>query len=421
MNLEKYSMGIGDRFGRQGRAQLSAFVEARAGGMDITPVWNKSFREHRLIGTSPADARIEADDAVRALGWKGSYYVDADHVGLATVESFLGPCDFFTIDVADFIGKTASAEDLASFARRMSRYRDGVAVPGLAGVLRPKSGEIEAIAARYLLAAREAGKVYRRVLESKGADAFIAEVSMDETDTPQTPLELFFIIAALAEEGVRASTIAPKFPGRFNKGVDYVGDVARFEEEFDRLVCVATFAAAEFGLPRDLKLSVHSGSDKFSLYAPIARVIARRGAGLHLKTAGTTWLEEIIGLAEAGGEGLAFAKELYAQAYPRFDELVAPYATVVDIDRAALPPPSELAGWEGKRLAGAVRHAAGFDRNLRQFFHVAFKVAGDMGKRYLDALDRHEDVIAGEVRTNILERHIKPLFSALTSPGGGVK
>jgi hypothetical protein len=413
MNLAKYSMGIGDRFGRQGRAQLSAFVAAAEAGIAVSPVWNKSYREHRLIGTSPSDARVEADQAVRALGWKGAYYVDADHVGLATVEPFIEPCDFFTIDVADFIGKAADAKDISAFARRMSRYQGEIAVPGLAAKLRTAREEIEKIAVRYLLAAREAGKVYRRVAEAKGADNFITEVSMDETETPQSPLELFFILAALAEEGVRASTVAPKFPGRFNKGVDYMGDVALFEEEFDRLVCVAAFAAKEFGLPRDLKLSVHSGSDKFSLYAPISRVVAKRKAGFHLKTAGTTWLEEIIGLAKAGGEGLALAKELYAQAYPRFDELVAPYATVVDIDRAALPLPAELARWDGQHLALAVRHAAGFDRNLRQFFHISFKVAGEMGKRYLEALDRHEDVIAGEVRTNILDRHIRPLFSAL--------
>ena len=160
---------------------------------------------------------------------------------------------------------------------------------------------------------------------------------MDETDSPQTPSELLVILAALADEGIPVQTIAPKFTGRFNKGVDYVGDVAQFEREFNEDLAVVAYAVKQYGLPANLKLSVHSGSDKFSLYAPIRRALARFGAGLHLKTAGTTWLEELIGLAEAGGSGLALAKEIYAEALDHVEELCAPYATVIDIDSQRLP------------------------------------------------------------------------------------
>ena len=90
-------------------------------------------------------------------------------------------------------------------------------------------------------------------------------------------------------------------------------------------------------MPADLKLSVHSGSDKFSIYGPIRRAIRRTGAGLHIKTAGTTWLEELIGLAAAGGDGLEMAKEIYRTALGRSDELCGPYAAVIDIDPAQLP------------------------------------------------------------------------------------
>ena len=98
------------------------------------------------------------------------------------------------------------------------------------------------------------------------------------------------LLAALADEKVRAQTIAPKFTGRFNKGVDYVGDLAQFEREFSDDLAVIAHAVARYGLPANLKLSVHSGSDKFSLYPIIRRALARTGAGVHLKTAGTTWL-----------------------------------------------------------------------------------------------------------------------------------
>src|ERR1700709_397526 len=154
---------------------------------------------------------------------------------------------------------------------------------------------------------------------------------MDETDSPQTPPELLVILAALADEKLPIQTIAPKFTGRFNKGVDYVGDVVQFEKEFSDDLAVIAFAIDQYGLPKNLKLSVHSGSDKFSIYAPIRRSLAKFGAGLHLKTAGTTWLEEVIGLAEADGDGLAIAKEIYAKAVEKRDALCAPYAAVIDI------------------------------------------------------------------------------------------
>jgi putative heme-binding domain-containing protein len=125
---------------------------------------------------------------------------------------------------------------------------------------------------------------------------------MDETDSPQTPAELLIILAALSDQHVPIQTIAPKFTGRFNKGVDYVGDVAQFEKEFNDDLAVIAHAIKHFGLPETLKLSVHSGSDKFSIYPAIRRALQRSGAGLHVKTAGTNWLEELIGLAEAGGD-----------------------------------------------------------------------------------------------------------------------
>ena len=128
-----------------------------------------------------------------------------------------------------------------------------------------------------------------------------------------------------------------------NKGVDYVGNLALFEKEFGDDIAVIAFAVKNYGLAENLKLSVHSGSDKFSIYAPMRRAIRRNDVGLHLKTAGTTWLEELIGLAEAGGAGLQLAKRIYSEALEHVDELSAPYAAVIDIDRAKLPSAATVA------------------------------------------------------------------------------
>jgi hypothetical protein len=241
----------------------------------------------------------------------------------------------------------------------------------------------------------------------------IAEISMDETDTPQTPPELLVILAAIADEGIPVQTIAPKFTGRFNKGVDYVGDLVQFEKEFHEDLAVIAFAVARYGLPAHLKLSVHSGSDKFSLYPIIRRTLPKFGAGLHIKTAGTTWLEELIGLAEAGGPALALAKEIYAEAMDHVEELTAPYASVIDIDRAKLPSGVEVAAWSSAQFTGALRHDQShplFNPSLRQLLHVAFKLAAKKGARYLDLLKANEEIVGRNVTTNLYERHLVPLF-----------
>lgn len=406
--IERYSIGAGDRFGRQGAAQIVAFRKAREKGVDVAIVWNKSNREHILIGTEPVDQRAAAERAIKETGWDGPWHVDADHIGLTTIDRFAPHCDFFTLDVADYIGKNAAPEEIDAFAAKHANLPAAKGIPA-----RLDAAAIRAAAGRYLHAVDEAAKIYRRICELRKGDDFVTEVSMDETAIPQSPAELIVILAALADAGVPVQTIAPKFSGRFNKGVDYVGDIAAFFKEFEADVRVAGWSAEAFGLPKGLKLSVHTGSDKFSLYKGIGEIIRKEGAGLHLKTAGTTWLEEIVGLADSGGDGLAMAKEIYRAAYGRFDEVTAPYAEVIDIDRKRLPSPDEVDRWEGPALVAALRHVQAdkrFDPGMRQLVHVAFSVAAAMGGRYLEALDRHKAAVSRNVTANLWERHLVPLF-----------
>lgn len=412
LKIEKYTIGTGDRFAHQGQAQLGAVQAAVAAGINIHPVWNKSNREHTIIHSKPDDLRAEADAAVAALEWKGAYYVDADHIGLKTVDRFLDASDFYTLDVADFTGKAADAESTAQFTAAMETYLGTLEIPGIAAPFEISKETVNTAAGKFLLAVQEAGRIYRHVME-KGCENFVTEISVDETDTPQTPVELFLILAMIAREGIPAQTIAPKFTGRFNKGVDYSGDLAQFAKEFDEDLSVIAFAVREFGLPETLKLSVHSGSDKFSLYPIINRLIKKHNTGLHVKTAGTTWLEEVIGLAEAGSEGLEIAKAIYTEAYPKAADLIAPYAAVVDIDPAKLPSPEEVQAWSSDQYVSTLRHDqsdARYNPQFRQFIHVGFKIAAGMGTQFTDALKKHEAIISRNVSHNLLNRHIMPIF-----------
>ena len=413
VQLPKYSVGVGDRFAHEARAQLQAFVLARQQDVEIVPVWNKSNREHVIIGSHPSGTRAAADDAVQALGWREPYFVDADHINLKTVDRFLQPCDFFTIDVAESIGKGADSAAVKAFVDKHGELVGEVKIPSIGNVFHTDRPFVEGVANKFLAAVGEAGSIYRHIRKEKGNAPFITEVSMDETDTPQTPIELLIILAAIADEGIPIQTIAPKFTGRFNKGVDYVGDLAKFKEEFSDDVAVIAFAVGQYGLPSNLKLSVHSGSDKFSLYEPIRHAMQQHNAGIHLKTAGTTWLEELIGLAESGGAGLALAQEIYGGAYYHLEELAGPYAAVIDIDPAKLPSPEEVKAWSSEQFTGAIRHDRqnpAYNPHMRQLLHIGFKIAAKLGNRYLDELKTAQTVIARNVTENLFNRHIKPLF-----------
>jgi len=413
MKLEKYSFGIGDRFGQQGKAQLKAFQIAGGSGIEIVPVWNKSNREHQIIHSTPPETRQEADEAVQDLRWKAPYYVDADHINLDTVEPFLDHANFFTLDVADAIGSRISDDEVGGFLKLASPFKGGLMIPGMKASFEVTEELLVQIARKYLGAIREAAAIYVHIADHKGADNFIAEISMDEVEDAQTPLELLFILLMIRHFEIPAQTIAPKFTGRFNKGVDYEGDITRFRQEFERDLLVIDYAVQRFGLPDNLKLSVHSGSDKFTIYPIMGDLIKKYQKGIHVKTAGTTWLEEVIGLAMAGGEALQMAKDIYRDAYVRQEELCKPYSAVIDIDPSSLPGPDKVDQWDSEKYAGTLRHIPGhpdYHPGFRQLIHVGYKVAAELGEHYLALVRKHQGVIAEQVTTNIYQRHIERLF-----------
>jgi hypothetical protein len=410
--LDKYSFGIGDRFALAGDFQLEAFRRAKDKGIEITPVWNKSYREHKTVGSTQDSVRREADSSVKALNWNGNYLVDADHITFDTVDNFIPFSDFFTIDVAQQIGQELTSSDTEAF---LSQYRGHIGhlrIPGIPEVFEISESRLLEMGHLYLSAAKEASRIYEKIAASKDR-SFVVEVSMDEVSAPQTPVELFFILTFLADFQVPVNTIAPKFTGRFNKGIDYRGDLSIFEQEFEQDILVIKECVEKFGLPKDLKLSVHTGSDKFSLYPIINRLIKKHNCGLHLKTAGTTWLEELIGLAESEGSGLEMAKSIYEVAVERFDELTIPYQTVIEVEKPKLPAWENVSKWTGQQFVDALRHDqknSSYNPHFRQLLHTAYKLAAEKGDSFLSELKKNKSVIGKNITDNIFERHIKPLF-----------
>jgi hypothetical protein len=416
MEIGKYSFGVGDRFAHQGEAQLSAIIQgSNKLGIDISPVWNKSNREHTIVHSVPADTRREADAAVEKLSYGGAYYVDADHINLTNVDSFIASSNFFTLDVADYIGKKASTDEIEAFVTANKRYTGLLQIPGIEKAFDVPETLLRSIAENFLFAVREAGRIYRHIREVKGNDEFVTEVSMDEVFEAQNPTEMFFILKMIADEQIPAQTIAPKFTGRFNKGVDYVGDVSLFAKEFEEDLLVIDYAVKEFGLPANLKLSIHSGSDKFSIYPVMGDLIKKYDKGIHVKTAGTTWLEELVGLAASEDrDAVALVKAIYGKTFGRFDELCAPYATVIDIKADELPKPEAVNEWTGGKIADTLRHIENhpdYNPSFRQLLHVGYKVAAEFGTEYTDALKKNKEIIAQQVIENLLDRHILLMFN----------
>lgn len=408
IRLGKYSFGTGDRFGKEGKAQLMAIIKLKELGVEVTPVWNKSNREHETVNTQPESVLKEAQQAVAALDFQESYLVDADHINLETVEKYIVNSDFFTIDVAKYIGKATKKEEEQKFLDFFEEYKNGIHIPE-GEKISFSEADIQKMLDTFLLPMQKASEVYKKIKSAKLA-SFFTEVSIDEVDKPQTPAELFFILAALSFYKVPVDTIAPKFTGNFYKGVDYQGDLEQFQTEFEKDLKVIAFAVKEFGFPEKLKLSVHSGSDKFSIYPVINRLIKKNNSGLHLKTAGTTWLEEVIGLAESEGEAFLFIKALYEEALDRYDELTKNYKEVLDIDVDKLPSPDSFKS--GKELADAIRHdqnASSYNPHLRQLMHCSYKIAAEK-QQFFILLDENRERIEKNVMNNLLERHLKPLF-----------
>jgi hypothetical protein len=406
MHLEKYSFGTGDRFGREGKVQLRAIQEINRLGFPVVPVWNKSNREHELVGTTQQSVRKEADESVKANNWEGNYYVDADHITLKNVDKFLEHSNFFTLDVASFIGIPVLPKIKADFLARTKK--EGFPV----GVANDSDFDFNTFADTYLTAIHEVKRLYEYI-RSKLPEGFIPEISMDEVAVAQSPADLYLIVKELKYLDMEPQTIAPKFTGLFPKGVDYEGNIDRFAREFELDLIALSQARHHLELSHDVKLSVHSGSDKFSIYPAIRNLMAKHGAGIHVKTAGTTWLEEVAGLARGGGEGLRIAKEFYHLGMKRFDELAGPYATVLHIDPKKLPPSGEVLTWNSAHFARTLIHdqtCRDYNPNFRQLIHISYKIAAEMGTGFTDALEYYRDPIEEQVYDNLFNRHLRRIF-----------
>jgi len=407
------SAGLGDRLGLATPGHVRA-VRAVGGASAVAPIFpQQSIREMTRTGRTPIEVLDDATWGMFAEGWRGGTGADADHLKTtADVDACLAVgFSMFTIDPSEHVDSSADTADLAALRARVAAL-PWADLADSENALRKRflgrSFDVEHLkvafdeavllraAAKYGKAVAHVARMSRHLRRAAGETPVELEVSVDETDTPTSPAEHYWVASELQRLGVVWVSLAPRFVGRFEKGVDYIGDLS----ELERDVAAHAALARHFG---PYKLSLHSGSDKFSVY-PIAARLAR---GLvHLKTAGTSYLEALRTVATLDP---AFFRSVYAFSRDRYDADKASYHVSAELGRAPLA--AEVP--EGD-LPGLLEHF-----HAREILHVTFgsvlREAGPGGEprfkdRLFQLLRSNPEAYAAHLEAHFT-RHLRPFVS----------
>lgn len=384
------SVGCGDRLGLATPGHIRAVRKSDMAGVFA----QQSIREMERCGRSAQDVIDDATWGVLQMDYRAGYGSDADHLKhISDIDDcidagFTG----FTLDPNEHVDNAAHTDDAAALQAKFAALPDDVLemTPGdlrrhyLAGSVSPLNEEtLLRASGKYSRAIAHVALLARHIGQRFAGRAYDLEVSVDETDTPTSPAEHYFVASELQRLGIHVDGLAPRFIGDFEKGVDYIGDLARFERDF----------AAHAKIAREMgpyKLSIHTGSDKFSIYPLIYR---HTGSLVHLKTAGTSWLEALRVIA--------------ARDVPLFREILALARERYPIDRASYHISGELenvpANPSDEELPALFEQ---FD--ARQVLHVTF---GSLLDRYREpifaVLRSHEGDYEAVLETHF-DRHIMP-------------
>ncbi len=393
------SAGCGDRIG----LATPGHIRAIRGAGGIAPILaQQSMRENARTGRTPQQVLDDAMWGVFQEGWREPWGADADH--LMTTEDIdlcvAAGYSFYTVDPGDYVDNEAHTApkhvldvkvqslpwtvlDDSPEGLRARYLGNQLEVENLVLEFNPVT--LARAAAKYGGAIAHTAKMYRHLAASMGSRSFELEVSVDETETPTSPLEHLFVASELRRLGVQWVSLAPRYVGRFEKGVDYIGDLAEFDVELAKHAAIARALGP-------YKLSIHSGSDKFSVYPIFAR---HAGDLIHLKTAGTSYLEALRAIATADPE---LFRAILAYARGRYDHDRATYHISADPEK--VPSPELL---PDQQLVGVLDLFDG-----REVLHVTFgSVLERFGDRLLRALAEHEEVYYAALEQHFL-RHFEP-------------
>jgi hypothetical protein len=397
------SAGMGDRIGLATPGHVRAI---RKTGGKIAPIFaQQSMREMTRTGRTPQQVMDEATWGIFQEGWMGGFGADADHLkNPEDIDACLAAgFTFFTIDPSSHVDNRAESASLGEL-RELTGNLPAELQPRASGLL-DKNFDVEGLqvtfseavllraVVKYGRAMAHIASMYHHLMKSAGKHLFELEVSVDETDQPTSHAEHLYIAKELLRMGVQWVSLAPRFVGKFEKGVDYIGDLAAFE------TCIAGHAAISRQLG-PYKISLHSGSDKYSIY-PAAM---RQTHGLvHLKTAGTSYLEALRTVAVFDSDLLG---DIYIFARQHYDADKASYHVSAELSRAPLP--ENVKNWTGLLDQ--------FD--AREILHVTFgsvltgkSASGQwlFRDRFMSLLRSHPEAYAANLEKHF-DRHLTPFI-----------
>jgi hypothetical protein len=406
------SAGMGDRLGLATPGHIRAL---RAAGGAIAPVLaQQSVRENTRTGRTPGQVLDDAMWGAFEEGWRDGYGADADHLKTTEdIDAFVAAgYTFFTIDPGALVNGDAGRLDGAGLRAALARLpwteledSQPLLWERLVGrrfdvehhAIRFDDEALARAAVKYGAAIAEVAALFRHLAAARPRGDFDFEVSVDETDAPTSPLEHFYIARELQRLGIRCTSLAPRFPGSFEKGIDYRGSIDVFRAE----LAVHAAIAREMG---GYKISLHSGSDKFSIYGVAAELT--RGA-VHLKTAGTSYLEALRTLATATPD---LFRDIFRFALERYETDRASYHVSGSVDAAR-----RFESAPDRDLPGALESV-----DARQVLHVTYgSVLNERGSRgelvFADrlfaALAEHRDTYAAMLQAHFV-RHLAPFVAA---------
>jgi hypothetical protein len=397
------SAGCGDRLGLATPGHVRAIRKTR-----LAPIFaQQSVRENERTGRTPRQVMDDAVWGVFQEGWRDGFGADADHLKIpADIDPFVSAgYTFYTIDPGDHVDNAAAGAPAAELNRKLQalpwkRLESSAADLKRSLTRRPidlggdrlqlSEEDVVRAAVKYGKVVAHSLEMYRRLAAALGGHPFDFEISVDETETITTVAEHVYIASELKRLGLSWVSLAPRYVGEFEKGVDYIGDLNAFEASFAQHAAVAK----TFG---PYKLSLHSGSDKFSIY-PIASRVA--GGLLHLKTAGTSYLEALRTVAV---HAPALFRRIAVFAVERYPTDRASYHVSARTDRMA-----DVAALADTRLPELLD-----EFHAREILHVTYgSVLNQSGLRddFFACLHDHEADY-----TAFVERHFDRHFAALAA------
>ena len=400
---QAFSIGLGDRLGR---ASIGHLRVIKSSYPDVKPVLaQQSMRELVLTNRTYQDVLDAATWSVFQEGWRSGFGADGDHLkNLKDIQDSLNlGYTMITLDCSDEIDNTImdlpETEALSHYQSLPEEARKAFEAEYLSAPIQLGSHELTFTAAElaqnvliYSKAIDHTEMIYREAI-LKAPHAIDFELSIDETMTPTSPQAHYFVAQELKKRNVELISVAPRFCGEFQKGIDYIGDLKQFEKEF----ILHSAIADHF----DYRLSVHSGSDKFSAFPIIGKETRGR---VHVKTAGTNWLEALRLTAQKDPNLL---QEMYAYGLENFDEARKLYHVTTDL--SLLPQPGNLSQEELCKLLD--------EKDTRQVLHITYGILLGAKKadgtflfkdRFFDLLDREEDAYADLLITHY-HKHLAPL------------